>query len=123
MQVTPFPDTLAGHRNVCIRRRVGLTVEQAEAIKGMAYSLVYHPYDFKQLISLGAYNLFRKVGIKLSFLVANSRTRMICSEVVAVAYGVALVSFVKGGLAGAKMVTPDTLYTTTELATVLETAV
>ena len=105
-----------GHTDICVRRYAGLSTEQLGLIKDKAYSLVYEPYDYIQLLSLGTYNLFRKIGIKMPFLVRNARDRMICSELIAVAYSVVDIDFAKR----IKLVTPAGLHDDTALITIYE---
>lgn len=69
---------------ICIKRIPDLTVEEMETIKTKAYACLYENYDFLQFISLIPYFLFRKLGFNWTFLIFNSRTKMICSELVGV---------------------------------------
>jgi len=116
VEVNPLQTLVKGHTKVCVLRYPGLLVEQAEVIKAKAYDLTYHRYDFPQLITLGVYNFFRKLGVKMSFLVSNSRNNIICSELIAVCYKAAMIEFSKK----TKMVTPASLYTNDGLTTIYE---
>lgn len=116
VEKTALAPLVAKAQAVCVRRRAGLTVEQVEQIKDKAYGLIYDGYDFVQLLSLGIYFAFRKLGITWSALVRNSRNRMICSELVAVCFSVLPIRF----RAKTKLVTPEDLYVTKELDTVYE---
>ncbi len=102
----------------CIRRAEWLTDGQISRIVEKAYALIYDEYDMKQLFTLGAYYFFRKLGITWAALVANMPNRMICSELVAVCYLTIPMVFREK----TKLVTPDTLYTTTLLKTVIVVA-
>ena len=95
-----------GHTDYCILRYANLTAEQKRLILAKAETLIYEAYDKGQLGTLGIYSLFRKIGLKWAAFVSNSRTKMICSEVVAVAYSTAMIIFNKN----TKMVTPESLY-------------
>lgn len=117
VEENPFVTTAKGHTRIAIRRLPDLTVEQAEAIKAVAYKELNRPYDYVQLVTLGVYSVVRKyLGVRWSALVKNSKKSMICSELVEVAYAAAGVHFAKKD----KMVTPDTLGEAENLVTVYE---
>jgi uncharacterized protein YycO len=63
-----------------------LTDSDREKMIQKATELIYENYDIWQFIGLGIYFLFRKLGIRFSFLIPNSRRKMICSELVYVLY-------------------------------------
>lgn len=107
---------LAHASSVCVRRHTGLTVEESELIKTKAYSLIYENYDYIQLLSLGVYFSLRRLGITWGSIVASMPGRLICSELVAVAYLCIPLKF----KSKTKLVTPQTLYETELLDTVLE---
>jgi len=90
----------------CILRDSDLAVSDVELIKSKAYSLLYENYDFLQLISMAPYFALRAIGINAPFLVFNSRTKMICSELCYVSY---LAAGIKLGNK-AKLVSPESLY-------------
>lgn len=108
--------TFKGCSGHCVRRMPGLTSDAAKAIVAKAESLIYDNYDFLQLLTLGVYYGFRRLGITWSALVANMPNKMICSELVAVSYLVVPDKFKDQ----TKLVTPDTLYTTSLLQTIEE---
>ena len=113
-------DVLLTHADAyCIRRMPDLTVEQSELIKDKAYSLIYDDYDVIQLLTLGIYYAFRKIGITWAGLVLNMPHQMTCSELVAVCFLCVPLKFRNK----AKLVTPGDLYSTDELATILEAKV
>ena len=100
----------------CVRRIPDLTVENAELMKDKAYSLIYSSYDTKQLLSLGVYYTLRKLGLNWDWLVSNNPQRITCSELVAVACLCIPLKFA----AKVKDVTPETLYLSNKLVTVVE---
>jgi len=101
---------------VCVRRIPDLKVEDAELMKDRAYGLIYDNYDYAQIASLGIYFLFRKIGIKIPWLVRNAKSEMICSELFAVCALVIPVRFERE----TKLVTPDSLYQTDKMNTMFE---
>ena len=103
----------------CVRRIPDLTVDQAEAMKAKAYSLIYEDYDVLQMLTLGVYFAFRKLGITWSALVSNAKNRMVCSELVAVACLCIPLKFRNK----TKLVTPEDLHSTDKLVTILEAEV
>lgn len=99
-----------------VRRFDNLTVEEAELMKAKAYSLIYENYDFLQVLSLGVYYAFRKIGLTWSALVANTNGKMICSELVAVC----ALCINRKFKSKTKLVTPKTLYDSCHLHKVYE---
>ncbi|MEM3407863.1 MAG: YiiX/YebB-like N1pC/P60 family cysteine hydrolase [Nitrososphaerota archaeon] len=70
------------HCNELLVRRC-ILIQREEDINFLilkAHDMIYRGYDFLQFLGLGIYFLFRKIGIRLRFLVPNSRQRFICSE-------------------------------------------
>jgi hypothetical protein len=102
----------------CVRRIESLTVKESEMIKEKAYQLLYEDYDFLQLISMAPYFLLRKIGITWNFLIFNSRTRMICSELVGVCLMYA--GIIKVPNYYIKRYTPESWYTFKKAKTILE---
>lgn len=116
VEINKLEDLIKHSSAYAVRRIPGLTVDQAEAMKDKAYALIYDDYDFVQLASLGLYYLLRKCGISWSLLVRSARNKMICSELFAVCCLVIPIKF----KSKTKLVTPDTLYTTSLMETILE---
>lgn len=119
VEKTKMADVMLHASKICVRRYRGLTLEQVELLKDKAYSLIYDRYDYAQLLSLGVYFAFRKVGLTWAALVRNLPGKMICSELVAVCYLTLPVKF----KARTKLVTPETLGATDLLDTVYEEVV
>ena len=103
----------------CVRRYPGLTVEDAEIIKGKAYSMVGMDYDEEQNFGLAIYNLLRKIGIKAPWLVANDKAKFNCSETVNIAYRAAMIVLAEAP----EMETPASLGETSKLVTVWDSLV
>lgn len=117
IEKNPLGPLLKKANAYCVRRIPKLTVEQAELMKEKAYSLLYDQsdkYDFIQLLSLGLYYGFRKIGITCSWLVRNNPNKMICSELFAVCCLVIPLKF-KSRI---KLNTPASLYETPQMETV-----
>lgn len=105
---------------ICIRRIRSLTIEQVEIMKSKAYSLLYENYDTLQFISFIPYFIIRKLfGLNLHFLLFNSRTKMICSELYAVCAYAAGIKFTSS-IKKIKKITPDDLYKSSLMDTIIE---
>ncbi len=116
---TKFISLLKRASNLCIRRIPDLKVDEAELIKQKAYSLLYQNYDYFQFISMIPYFLMRKLfGVNWTWLLFNKRTKMICSELVAICYyaaGIEIAPYKK-----IKSITPNDLYKSKKMITVIE---
>ena len=104
------------HTEIMVRRLTGLTVDQVELIKDAAYTMLNDPYDWRQIISMGAYNLFRKIGIKLPWLVKCHDGEKICTEVVCGAFAAIGIKFG----ADEDLVSPGDIATAPNLVTVYQ---
>lgn len=116
VEKNPLAPLLKKASAYCVRRIPDLTVEQAELMKEKAYGLIYEEYDFVQLVSLGIYYAFRKIGISCGWLVRNAPGKMICSELYAVCALCVPLKF----KSKTKLVTPAMLYETRLMTTVEE---
>lgn len=99
---------------ICIRRIPNLTVEEAERMKDKAYSMVYQPYDVPQFLSLGLYFILSALGINANWIIANGRSRYICSE----AYAVCALTIPLEFADSVKQVVPETLFKTDLMNTI-----
>lgn len=116
VEKTPLSKAIKGATDICARRIPGLTVEQVECMKDKAYSLIYEDYDYLQIAGLAVYQALKAIGIKWMALIPSNSTKMICSEL----YAVCAMTIPLKFKVRAKLVTPETLASTTDMKTIYE---
>jgi hypothetical protein len=115
VEKTAVNKAIKGANIVCVRRIPGLTVEQVELMKDKAYSLIYANYDYLQIAGLALYKTLSWVGFRWAALIPNSATKIICSEL----YGVCCMCIPLKFKSRVKLITPDDLFDTDQMVTVL----